>query len=740
MSAYLRRLTAVAACCLLLAGCSPDPGQLLPVSDGDGVARSIVPASATLPDETLEEHRLIARNGRFSLFLREDTLSLLLREEETGRLIRSAVDVPDENDQPAWTNFTRSGVAIEYYIESATTPQRADMLTKSPQKTVTRTDTGFAAQIVYTDLNIRFDLFVDLTEDGLTVEVPQASIQDPGRNKLAAIYLYPFMGYSFRGEREGYMVIPDGCGALISLEDHQGKYVQPYTSRIYGEDYGIEAPYEAAQSFDAVASTYLAPRQVTAPVFGMVHTDEAVGFLGVVEEGQYNAEIVAYPNGAVTQYNWITAKFLYRQTYIYPTTRTSGITTVQADRGTFDIRLRYLFVTGEQADYTGLALAYRQYLQEKGVLQSGAANQAPIQLDFFAGDVEESAWGYSFVSTTTLEQMTAICGKLRDEGMESALAVYKGWQPQGIYGAFPEGIRLQSSLGSRKQLQQAGQALTKDGVTLKLYSDPVNTYSNSRYGSGSYLYGLYERSLKLSTQLTLHPYRYQYTPQRSLSLLHNQREEAQELGLSGLALDGIGHTLSSSLQSGRFLSRQQAASLYVSGVPEKTALYAPCDYLWGSTAQYLDFPMETSNYQFVSEEVPFLAIALSGGMELYGSYVNFQADQDSYLLKLLSVGVFPSFLLMWEPSSALLYTDSRQLSSCGYEEYAEDILRFYQAFSELKAASDGTGIADYRMENGVSVTKFENGCLVYVNHSNDAVVTDGADLPARSYRIEGDCP
>lgn len=740
MSAYLRHLAAGAVCCLLMAGCAPGLEAVEPVPDGESTPRAIAAASKALPDEVLEEHRLVARNRRFSLYLREDTLSILVREESTGRIMRSAVDTPDENDQPAWTNFTRSGVAIEYYSGSATSPQRADMLTQSPQKTVTRIETGFAAQIAYTDLNIRFDLFVDLTEDGLTAEVPQSSIQDPGRNKLSAIYLYPFLGYSFRGEQTGYMVIPDGCGALISLEDHQGKYVQPYSSRIYGPDYGIETPYSVVQSFDGMASTYLSTRQITVPVFGMVHTGGAMGFLGVVEKGQYNADIVAYPNGAVTQYNWITAKFLYRQTYIYPTTRTSGIPTVQADRGTFDIKLRYLFVTEKQANYTGLALAYRKYLRERGILRTDQAFQLPVQLDFFAGDVQESALGYSFVTTTTLEQMAAICQELRDEGVESALTVYKGWQPQGIYGAYPEGIRLQSGLGSLKELHRTAEAMVEEGMSLKLYADPVNAYATGKYSSDSYLYGIYERMLKLPTQLALHPYRYQYVPTRTLSILKQQREAARELGTAGLALDGISHVLSSSLKNGQWLSRQQTAALYAGGMPEEATLYAPGDYLWESTGQYLDFPMESSGYQFVSQEIPFLAIVLSGGMELYGSYVNFQADQEGYFLKLLSVGISPSFLLMKEPPSDLLYSDSRQLFSCGYAEYKEDILRLYQAFSELQAAVQGSGIADYRMENGVSVTEFENGCRVYVNHSPTAAEADGVELEAWSYRIGGEYP
>ena len=136
------------------------------------------------------------------------------------------------------------------------------------------------------------------------------SISENVSNKLGAIYLYPLMGYSFLGMHTGYMLIPDGCGALISLEDNHQKFQQPYTAKIFGEDYAITETAATTQQFNKKISTYVSQQTVTAPVFGMVHTDEKIGFLGIVEDGQESAQIVAYPNGAVTQYNWITGKFL----------------------------------------------------------------------------------------------------------------------------------------------------------------------------------------------------------------------------------------------------------------------------------------------------------------------------------------------------------------------------------------------------------------------------------------------
>lgn len=731
-----KRLLAAILICVTLCGCSAATQPVTIVPDGDTDARPIVAATTPLADEEREGHRLIARNTAYSLYLREDTLSVILEKNGTGRILRSAVAEPDENDQPAWTNFSRSGIAIEYYVGNGTTAQRADMLTKEPEKVVTRTEDGFAAQIAYTGLGIRFTVFVSLTEEGMTAEVPQASIQETGRNKLAALYLYPFLGYTFLGEQEGYMLIPDGSGALISLQDNEGKYVQPYTAAVYGEDYGITSPYTVIQAFDGTATTYRAPQQVVAPVFGMVHTDRQIGFLGVIEKGQYNAQILAYPNGVVTQYNWITAKFVYRQTYIYPTTRTTGVPMVQTQRNSFDAKIRWNFVSGEDADYAGLACTYRSYLEKNGMLQAGGGSAVPLSLDFFAGDVQEAALGYFFVATTTLEQLTSMCRELSEAGVASAVTVYKGWQPNGIYGTSPASLKLQSSLGNSRQLAQTASTLRELGMPLRLYTDTVKTYSTSGYDSASYVYGLYERMLKLTTQKDLHEYQYRYTPFRSTAILQGQQADVQKVGAEGLAIGDMSYTLSSSLQQGQLLSRQQTAQIYAQQIQAGTVLYNPCDYLWKSSTAFLNIPLSTSQYQFVSEEIPFFALALSGDVDLYGDYVNFQAEPKQYFLRMIAAGVCPSFLLMKEEPSSLAYTDSRDLFSCSYAEYKEEVVQYYQAFAALKQATGNASIVDYRQQAGVSVTVYANGCRVYVNTTDTEAVLENVTIAAQSYVVK----
>ena len=728
-------MAAFLAMALLLTGCAGTVSEVTPQPDGSTEKRQVVPASSPLPEETLDNHRLIARNGTYSLYVNEEVLSVILVENATGRKMSSAVQELSDQDSPIWRNFIRSGVCIEYFEGTRNTTARADMFLKDPEKSVTRTEDGFAAHVSYPELGIAFDLIVTLTDTGILAEIPQASIEETGDCKLASAYIFPFMGYSYLGEKEGYMLIPDGCGALISLEDNEGKFQQPYSARIYGKDYGIQDQIAAVQLLEDGSTTSVEARAVMAPVYGMVHTDDQIGFLAVVEGGQHSAEIYAYPNGALTQYNWVAAKFLYREAYSQPTSKTAGIRVVEEKRRTFDARIAFRFVTGDDADYVGLAASYREYLSETGRIGQNNG-EFHLRLDFLGGDVEKAMIGNRFVPMTTLDDMNGILADLRGRGADRLLAVYKGWQPDGLYGKLPATLKLEGALGSASQLQQTAETLKGQGIPFYLYGDFLRAYTQSGRPSSDFIYRINEQHLTLNTYQTLHTEMYYLTPPAAAELLSGTLAGAVENGLTGVAVDGVTNQLSSFSQQQGMISRKQAADMTAQALEAaagETLLYSPFDYLWGVTENFLDFPLYGSNYKFVDREIPFFAIVLKGHLNLYSEYVNFQADSTEFYLKMIESGVFPSFLLAKESPSELIYTDSHGLYSLLYDEYADLIEDYHTVFRDLAEQTAGAVITDHSRDGEVAAVTYSNGCRVYVNYGDQAAQRDGITIEPRSY-------
>ena len=181
--------------------------------------------------------------------------------------------------------------------------------------------------------------------------------------------MFPLLGSSRLDEKEGYMFVPDGNGALIYLDDKDGRFDSGYVQKVYGSDIGVGESYVLSLLWGRY-ETHNDAEMILAPVYGMVHTDDGMGYLAVIESGDEEASIYATPNGAYSDYNWITAAFRKCTTYIQPTSNSGGSVTKVTDRIQYDINVRYMFVDGSDANYTGLAKRYREYLLEKDELVS----------------------------------------------------------------------------------------------------------------------------------------------------------------------------------------------------------------------------------------------------------------------------------------------------------------------------------------------------------------------------------
>ena len=81
----------------------------------------------------------------------------------------------------------------------------------------------------------------------------------------------------------------------------------------------------------------------------MAYTDDQLGYLAVVEGGSEAAEIMAYPAGVITDYNWAAAHFTLREQYIAQTTRTLGLNSRESKPYMRDMTVRFYILSSEDA-------------------------------------------------------------------------------------------------------------------------------------------------------------------------------------------------------------------------------------------------------------------------------------------------------------------------------------------------------------------------------------------------------
>lgn len=732
------KILSLVSALLLLTSCS---AQTTSVNiKPDGSLQNKISAVGTVSSEAdADGYLLAAKNDNFTLYYEPVGLTVKVVNNKTGAVTESAA-TPDENSSAAWRNFVNSGIVLEYYKGEAVNINRINMYSGKPVVKLSMIENGFAAELKFNTIGVSLSMFVTLNDDGIRVQVPYSSIKENNEMfRLAAIYVMPFLGYTKLGEVDGYMLIPDGCGAFIDLKDNNGKFSQPYKSKIYGGNYSVEANTYAVQQYDESIATTADTAGIFASVFGMVHTSRQNAFLGIVESGQYNAEIYAYPNGVITDYNWIAPRFIYREVYQYLTGQTGSISSTQVKPETFDISVAYRFTGAEDADYVGLAKSYREYLKQNKMLPEKIQNSYSTRLDFFAGDEEKAIIGKKFISMTTVEQIDEILSQLTEKGMKSMSVSLKGWQKNGIYGNISGKVSFEKAIGNIKDYAELASKYS-DVAEFMLYADFLNTYAKS--GSREFIYQYNGRVFSNETHLKLHQLKYRYTADSVSERIAAFIKELEKLDNIGISFDGVTSEVYS-YETGKkmeMFSRQYAAGIHTSALNNassklKTAYTSPNDYVWSSMDKYYDFKIYGSDYKFVTGEVPFFAIALNGSVPLYSEYVNFKADTTEYKLKLIENGVYPSFLLTYESPSKLIYSDSASLFSCQYSEYVEMITEYDEIFTKLYDLTKGCSITDHSMTDKVAVTTYENGVSVVVNYNNNAVEYSGNTIDAQSYLI-----
>ncbi|MCF7932960.1 MAG: hypothetical protein K9K93_07315, partial [Acholeplasmataceae bacterium] len=151
-------------------------------------------------------------------------------------------------------------------------------------------------------------------------------------------------------------------------------------------------------------------------------------------------------------------------------------------------------------------------------------------------------------------------------------------------------------------------------------------------------------------------------------------------------------------------------------------LSRPNDYLFRATSVYLDTPLMSNGYTFMTDSVPFLQLVLKGSVELYSPSMNSVADLSLAILKMIEYGVSPSFVVTAAEGHLLRYTNYESLQSTEYALWRDIILDVYH---EVSSVLDEVSSA--RMERhevvmpGVVRIIYDNGVIIYVNHTDQDV-------------------
>lgn len=692
--------------------------------------------------ESIDGHNFVAENARYALYMKEEDLSVIVADKQTGAYMESAISHDDGNNNNIWLGAMKSAVVLTMINQSDDTKQ-ADLLNDDVTKTITYTSNGFTAELYWNTYKLGMKLEVSLEEDGLVARIPDDSIREDGEAyQIGTISIYPFMGCSYLDDKEGYLFIPDGNGALIYLDDKEGRFNSGYTAMIYGTDVGFQENVVESLLWGRHQMINDA-QKVMAPVYGIAHTDDRIAYLAVVEEGAMRAMIEADPNGVSVDYNRVFAKFVERRLYTQPTSNNSSSGSFKKpedSRSHSDLQIRFMFLSEDEADYCGMANAYRDYLMSRGLLRT-AEDSYRTRLDFLGTERENWVIGTSSVVMTTVDDIREIYGDLENAGVTSIFTVYKGWQKGGLYNVPISKYKADGGIGGTSALTGLIEDAAADGIQIYLYNDAMRINPDEQNATFNVIKMINKRRFSEDTHMDVYEEMMYLTPARSGKLLDKFAASYLKKGVDTICLAGVSNTLFSYNYSGEFYTRYDCGESYESMVREldeqaALVLEQPFAYLWQYTDAYLDMPLYTSSYIFEDESIPFLSIVFKGVIPVYSEYVNFEANKQEFFLKMVETGTYPSFYITKESSAELIYTNSCDIYSSEYSVYRDTIIEYTSELQALNAKVAGAHIVGHEiMDNGVTKVTYDNGVMVYVNYSSTAQTVDGTTVEAMSYKV-----
>ena len=698
-------------------------------------------------DEDARAASLLADMSGFDLQIENNTLavyycnttsSVRLLDKRTGYIWGSlpAGEIDDLNE--SWAAFAQSVITVDYFDESLQSVRLP--LSSKDTVCIVNTEGNKLVFDVRLSIGISFGFSLELGEDNVRFSLLRNTIRETGTAFLQSVWFMPFFGAVRQDSIDGYMFIPDGCGALIRYEK-SGKYISPYEQRIYGKDMSIDSMSNANDVFSKRSTDYLTDvAQVTMPVYGVVHGPGQNAYLAVVENGAEHASVYASPSGYVVDYSWVTTRFDYRQIYYTPVNKNGGsIADTQKQAEDFDAAVTYYFLTGKDADYTGMALKYRSLLENEGNLPEHDVKEesVPLYLNVMAADVKESLFGKRFVSLTTIDQMNHIVDSLYTNGIKNLTVVYNGWRTGGLSGANYGKGKLDRRLGNEAAMKALQAKIAAWNGNFYLGIDTINANEDQIRPQSSAALTVYKELAQHTLPNTSLMYPTKYYEKTKLVKEYITKVSNSEWNYS---FNGLGISLYGDYTDGDVLLRTDMRKMIteaMAGVEGKAALTNPNQYLWKSTHDYFEMPVNNSQYLFETDTVPFLPILLKGDMNYYAPYMNQAFYSQSSILKMIEYGAYPSIMITGAGNKTLSETTLADYFSLCYDEWQEVITNVYTKVNDALKAVSGEKITDHKaLTTGVVAVQYESGTLIYVNYTNSDYKTENGDIvAARNYFV-----
>jgi len=596
--------------------------------------------------------------------------------------------------------------------------------------------------------NFTVPLEYRLDGDKLIVTVPSSRIEESEGYKIRMLNLLPFFGAASE-EEQGYMLVPDGSGSLIYLNNGKVKD-EIYAQRVYGEDENNNSGRRGQVAESA-----------RLPVFGLKSTNNA--WFAEITKGDGIASINADISGRTNIYNNIFASFALRgedTLELFKGNQVEEIKLLSEPHFEGDVEVSYSFLSGKEANYSGMAKVYREQLENRNVLNPlNVENQIPFYVSVLGAiDKRKTILGVPYkgmVAMTSFDQAAHIADQLQADGVHNIRMRYLGWFNDGLEHKIPAKVKLDSALGSKSKLQALAAKLEKMGG--KLYpdvsfqhvywddlhfapaSDAARFITREQAARTPFNRAFNTMDFNLGTYYLLSPAKLPYYVDRFI-------KGYDKFKINAVSLRDLGDLVHADYRVNRVIFRDVAKNIVSEQMGKMKEAYPDVmvsggnAYAFAYTNQIVNVPTSSSVFNITDEEVPFYQMVVHGYIDYAGSPINLDNQQDvsEQLLRSVEMGAAPHFLWSQESSSKLKFTRFDTMFSTAYTSWYDMAVEMYnRANSVLASVRSNIMVGHVIHQKGVVEVQYDGGTSIFVNYTNKPVTVNGTMIEARNFTVGG---
>ena len=586
-----------------------------------------------------------------------------------------------------------------------------------------------------------------LKDDCLQIRIDADDIQE-NANKIIRVSIAPFLCSVENDNQDGYLFVPSGSGTLIKPEtiSQQGA---SYSSQMYGADGTIEMISKTTET-----------ESVRLPVYG-VRSEENKGMVAIID-GAADTAFIEVNTGAVAYgYSAVYSSFQLRGYTGHVADMFSGLTvesTVYSKAkisGTLSVSFYPL--TGDSADYMGMALKYRDYLKREYALPD-SAEDFPLSFTFLGGTmVTDSFFGIPYqrlYAATTLRQSYEISEDIFNEFNVPLNIILKGFGTTGIDpGTVGGGFKVSAKFGNGSDLGELRKLCIDNSAGFYIDFDVVRFAENgngfsklfnvsSNAGEEKAAQYFYNPAALDQEESTLH---YLLSPSEIDDAVQKLITAAKKMEINGLSLStmtSMSYSDYSDKSCADYYSKSGFSRLVTENLTEikkndfKIASFAANDYAAVQSDTILNVPLQSDREHIFYTDIPFYEIVFRGAVPMATGSINLSADRSRLILNAVESGCGLNYTVTANWSNELLTVKQPLFYNCVYSEIKDDIIRDMQCLSNYYEKIDGAHIIEHQLlTESLRMTVFDNNVAVYVNYGKQAAESPAGMVEAGSFLV-----